>query len=243
METAAMLIIGDEILAGSTHEKNLPVAAKFLADKGIRLSEVRIIPDDTPTIISVLNHLRVTYTYVITSGGIGPTHDDLTTAAIAQAFGVGLERQPEIEAKFWAKHGPSMKPEVLKMADYPAGAVLFPNLVSTAPGYQLGNVFVMAGIPAIFQAMLQAAAGQFKQGHPIQQFALHVVAREGQIAAALAAVQQAHPTVSVGSYPTVTPERTTVKLVARSADPVALAAAAQAIAQLVQDLGLTVLES
>jgi len=239
METAAVLLIGDEILAGSTQDKNLQVAARLFAGKGVKLVEARVIADDVDTIVDTLNTLRQKYTYVVTSGGIGPTHDDITVESVAKAFGVAIVRDAEIEAKFRAKHGDAMKPEVLKMADYPVGAEKFPQSASTAPGFQLGNVFVCAGIPSTFQAMLEAASHKIKQSSAIETFALHLHTRESIIAKGLTVLQAKYKDVPLGSYPTYLPDGTTlVKLVARSANKARLAEVAAALEAMVDSLGL-----
>lgn len=240
IEEAAVLLIADEILSGSTQDKNLLVAAQVFASKGVKLAEARVIADDVPTIVETLNTVRQKYTYVVTSGGIGPTHDDMTIEAVAQAFGVPLVRHTEIEAKFRAKYSDAMTPAVLKMADYPVGAELFPQNASTAPGFQLGNVFVCAGIPTTFRAMLEAASHKIKQSDAIETFALHLHTRESIVAKGLADLQAQFKDVPLGSYPTYLPDGTTlVKLVARSQNPQRLAEVAQDLKKMAHDLGLT----
>src|SRR5579862_4362123 len=154
--TAALLVIGDEILSGRTKDKNIGFTAEFLTGIGIDLREVRIVPDEEPEIIAALNALRVRYTYVFTSGGIGPTHDDITADAIAKAFGVSIDYHPEVLALLAARYKPGEFNDMRKrMARIPDGATLIRNSVSAAPGFQIGNVFVMAGVPMIMQAMLE----------------------------------------------------------------------------------------
>jgi molybdenum cofactor synthesis domain-containing protein len=165
--TAAVLVIGDEILSGRTKDKNIGYIADFLTAIGIDLKEVRVVPDEESAIVSALNALRAAYTYVFTTGGIGPTHDDITADCVAKAFGVGIDVHPEAVAilkERLAKFGSELNEARLRMARIPHGASLVANRISGAPGFWIGNVIVMAGVPAIMQAMLDEVAPKLKTG-------------------------------------------------------------------------------
>src|SRR5947199_8122717 len=163
--TAAVLVIGDEILSGRTKDKNIGYIADFLTEIGIDLKEVRIVPDEEPEIIAAVNALRSRYTYLFTTGGIGPTHDDITADAVAKAFGVSIDHHPEAVALLRARFGAADLNEArMRMARVPASGELVHNKVSTAPGFRIGNVFVMAGVPTIIQAMLDFVAPTLQTG-------------------------------------------------------------------------------
>src|SRR5271157_6355841 len=154
--TAGILVIGDEILSGRTKDKNIGYVAEYLTNIGIDLKEVRVVPDEEPEIVVALNALRTRYDYVFTTGGIGPTHDDITADAVAKAFGVGIDYHPEALAMLAARYQPGEFNEMRKrMARIPLGATLIKNSASTAPGFQIGNVFVMAGVPMVMRAMME----------------------------------------------------------------------------------------
>jgi molybdenum cofactor synthesis domain-containing protein len=230
--TAAMLTIGDEILTGRTRDANLPHLAEALAAKGIALREARVVPDDAAEIIAAVNALRARYTHVFTSGGIGPTHDDITADAMAAAFGVGIDVREDaraILASHYANPEVELNAARLRMARIPDGAVLIDNPLSKAPGFTLGNVHVMAGVPAIFQAMLAGLLPRLTGGRPLLSESVRVTRPEGLVAGPLGAIASAHPAVSIGSYPFNLDGRLGTNLVARSADPDALAAAVRAL--------------
>ena len=202
--TAAILVIGDEILSGRTKDKNIGYIAEYLTNVGIDLREVRVVPDAEDEIVGALNALRRKYTYVFTTGGIGPTHDDITADCVAQAFGVAIDVDPRALAilrERMAKLGTEMNEARLRMTRIPQGADLVLNKVSGAPGFRLGNVIVMAGVPAIMQAMLDDVAPKLKTGAKMISETVRADAREGDIGTELGEVAKAHAGVSIGSYP------------------------------------------
>jgi molybdenum cofactor synthesis domain-containing protein len=237
--TAAMLTIGDEILTGRTRDANMPHLAEALAARGIALREARVVPDDAGEIAAAVNALRARYTHVFTSGGIGPTHDDITADAVAAAFGVGIDVREDARA-ILASHYTNPEVELnaarLRMARVPDGAQLIDNPVSKAPGFSLGNVHVMAGVPAIFRAMLAGLLPRLAGGRPLLSETIRVGRPEGIIAGPLGAIAAAHPAVSIGSYPFDIDGRLGSNLVARSEDPAALAAAVRALRALAAEL-------
>ena len=237
--TAAMLTIGDEILSGRTRDSNMPHLAVALAARGIALRETRVVPDEAAEIVAALNALRARYTHVFTSGGIGPTHDDITADAVAAAFGVGIgvrEDARAILAQNYANPEVELNPARLRMARIPDGAELIENPISRAPGFSIGNVHVMAGVPAVFEAMVAGLMPRLTGGRPLLSESLRVDRPEGEIAGPLRRVAEAHPGVSIGSYPFNTAGRFGSNLVARSADPEALAAAMEALRRLAGEL-------
>ena len=199
--TAGFVIIGDEILSGRTADKNLNFLATNLTEIGINLAEVRVVPDLEEEIIAAVNFLREKYTYVFTSGGIGPTHDDITSASIAKAFGVEIELNKEAEEILHSHYGVEVNEARLKMAKLPKGSSLLDNPVSSAPGFRIENVFVMAGIPNIFQAMYFAAAKELEGGSKIIAKEVKVDLVESQIAKPFEDLQKQYPNISLGSYP------------------------------------------
>ena len=229
--TAAMLVIGDEILSGRTQDSNFAYIEKFLGALGIDLCEGRIVPDVEAEIVAAVNALRARYTYVFTSGGIGPTHDDITADAVAKAFGVGISHHPEAMAMLGARYrNPADFNEMRqRMARIPHAASLIRNSVSTAPGFQLGNVFVMAGVPMVFQAMLEDVAPRLQRGTQVVSATVSARVAEGQIAGALARVQDAHKSVAIGSYPFYREDGFGVQLVVRGRDAEAVETVAQAL--------------
>lgn len=238
--TAAVLVIGNEILSGRTQDTNSHTLARFLAPLGIALQEIRVVGDEQAEIVDALNALRSRYTYVFTTGGIGPTHDDITTDAVAAAFGVAIHIHPEAFAALaarYASRGEDFNPMRQRMARIPEGASLIQNPVSVAPGFQLGNVFVLAGVPSVMQAMLADIAPRLTRGEVVAAITVTAAIGEGAIAAGLAAIQQDHPGVAIGSYPYYRPEGYGVQLVARSTDRAAAEAAAQAIEALLRSAG------
>src|SRR5215831_19785488 len=182
--TAAVLVIGDEILSGRTKDKNIGYIADYLTAIGVDLKEVRVVPDDAAAIVDALNELRAKYTYVFTTGGIGPTHDDITAECVAEAFGVSLEFHPEAIAilrERLAKTGGELNEARLRMARIPRGAELVANKVSGAPGFWIGNVITMAGIPAVMQAMLDEVAPKLKTGTLLLSETIRADAKEGDV--------------------------------------------------------------
>jgi molybdenum cofactor synthesis domain-containing protein len=226
--TAALMVIGDEILSGRTKDKNIGYIADHLTAIGIQLREVRVVPDEEAEIVAAVNALRARYTYVFTTGGIGPTHDDITADSIAKAFGVGIdvdERALKPMLASFAKRGVEVTPARLRMARIPFGAELVENSISVAPGFKLDNVIVMAGIPAIMQVMLDAATKGLKTGKKMLSVALDLHRPEGEIAGPFAELQQRYPDVPMGSYPFQRDGKPGTQLVLRSTDPERLAAA------------------
>ncbi|NIA69596.1 competence/damage-inducible protein A [Pelagibius litoralis] len=200
--TACLLIIGNEILSGRTQDKNLAYIGEQLNLLGVRMMEVRVVPDDEAVIVSTLNEVRRRFDYVFTTGGIGPTHDDITAECVAKAFGVPLIVNPEARAILEAHYEAGQLNEArLRMARTPEGADLIDNPVSKAPGFQMENVFVMAGIPAIMQAMFQSLRHRLVGGAPLQSRTVTLALGEGTIAAALGKIQDQFPSVEIGSYP------------------------------------------
>jgi molybdenum cofactor synthesis domain-containing protein len=217
--TAAVVIIGNEILSGRTQDTNLRDIALTLGEWGIRIGEARVIPDVEETIANVVNELRVRHDYVLTTGGIGPTHDDITAQSIARAFGVPLVEHPEIAALLRARGGP---PDVvaarMRMALVPQGAELVENSTGGPPGFCVGNVFVLAGIPAVMRAMLAALKDRLVGGAVLKSKSVGVFLGESAIADALGKLQDAYPAVEIGSYPFQREGRYGTTLVARSTD-------------------------
>ena len=231
--TAAVLVIGDEILSGRTKDKNIGYIADYLTAIGIDLKEVRVVSDDESAIVEALNALRAKYTYVFTTGGIGPTHDDITADCIAKAFGVSIDHDPRAVAilkERMAKLGTELNEARLRMARIPQGAELVHNKVSGAPGFWIGNVIVMAGVPSIMQAMLDEVAPKLKTGTKLISETIRADAKEGDVGTELGAIAKAHPDAIIGSYPffdeTIGPN---TNIVVRSRDAGKLAAAKAAI--------------
>jgi len=232
--TAAVLLIGNEILSGRTHDKNLPYIAEKLNAHGVRLREARVIPDQRDVIVATVNACRATYDYVLTTGGIGPTHDDITAGCIAEAFGCRLVRHPEAVARLERHYLPGdLNAARLKMAEVPEGATLIDNPVSAAPGFRIENVFVMAGVPRIMQAMLDFVLPQLAGGAPVLSRTVSCLLREGEIAAALTALQQQFSDIEIGSYPYFRDGAFGVSLVARSIDAARVDSAAAAIERMI----------
>jgi molybdenum cofactor synthesis domain-containing protein len=202
--TAGLLVIGDEILSGRTKDKNIGYVADYLTASGIDLKEVRVVSDDETAIVSALNALRNAYDYVFTTGGIGPTHDDITADCVAKAFGVGIDYHPEAVAilkERMAKIGGELNEARLRMARIPDGAELVVNNVSGAPGFWIGNVIVMAGVPAVMQTMLDEVAPKLKTGAKLLSVTIRADAKEGDVGTELGAIAKAHPETLIGSYP------------------------------------------
>jgi molybdenum cofactor synthesis domain-containing protein len=231
--TAGLLVIGDEILSGRTKDRNIGYIAEYLTAIGIDLREVRVVADDEAAIVEALNALRHRLTYVFTTGGIGPTHDDITADSIAKAFGVPIDYDPRVVAMLkerYATMGTEMNAARMRMTRIPQGATLVPNAVSAAPGFWIGNVIVMAGVPSIMQAMLDAVAPKLKTGVRMLSETVRADCREGDIGTELGEVAKLHPGVMIGSYPFNEPERgPNTNIVVRSRDPAHLAAAKAAV--------------
>lgn len=236
--TAAILIIGDEILSGRTQDTNTAYIARFLGALGIDLREARVVPDVTAEIVAAVNALRARYTYVFTTGGIGPTHDDITFESIAAAFGVGVHYHPEAMAMMAARYKPGeFNAARQRMALVPIGAELVHNSVSTAPGVHIGNVFVMAGVPAIMRAMLDAVEPLLQRGAVVHAATVQTKVPEGKLAAGLEAIQKAHKDVAIGSYPFYREDGSGVQLVARGRDKAEVETAADEIEAMLRGLG------
>jgi len=222
--TAAVLIIGDEILSGRTQDTNLRDIARYLGVLGVDLAEARTVPDVLEEIVAALNALRERYDYVITTGGIGPTHDDITADAVAAAFGVDLEEHPEIMTMMRARWGDDLNAARRRMARVPVGGELVKNPVQGPPGFTIGNVFVLAGVPTIMRGMLEDVGPRLRSGAVTVSRTLRVEGSgEGAIAAPLETVAKAHPEMSLGSYPFFGPEGFGSNLVLRSRDAEELA--------------------
>ena len=231
--TAALLVIGDEILSGRTKDKNIGYIAEYLTAVGIDLAEVRVVADDETAIVDALNALRHRYTYVFTTGGIGPTHDDITADCVAKAFGVSIDVDPRalaiLEERVKAT-GSQMNEARMRMTRIPKGADLVVNKVSGAPGIWIGNVIVMAGVPSIMQAMLDEVAPKLKTGVRMLSQTVLANAREGDIGSQLGEIAKANPDVAIGSYPFFDPQHgPNTNVVLRARDPQKLATATHAV--------------
>jgi len=229
--TAALVVIGDEILSGRTHDKNIAQIAAWLGVQGIRLKEVRVVADETDAIVEAVNALRARNDYLFTTGGIGPTHDDITVDAIAQALGVGVVIHPEARAILdghYATRG-GLTEARLRMARVPDGAELIPNRISGAPGIRHGNVFIMAGVPAITAGMLDALTGTLEGGAPLLAATVGCWVGESEVADLLRATEKAFAGCQIGSYPFWREGRTGANFVIRSTDADELAACTEAL--------------
>jgi molybdenum cofactor synthesis domain-containing protein len=202
--TAALVVIGDEILSGRTQDQNVAQVATWLNEQGVRLAEVRIVPDDLERIGETVNELRPLHDYIFTTGGIGPTHDDITVDAIAAAFGVPVIIHPDgrrILEDYYRDRAGGLSDARLRMARVPEGAELIPNPTSGAPGVKIGNVYIMAGVPHIAASMLQALSGKIEGGRPVVSMTVGARAAESDVAELLRETEAAHPGVAIGSYP------------------------------------------
>ncbi|WEK45904.1 MAG: molybdopterin-binding protein [Candidatus Andeanibacterium colombiense] len=237
--TAALLVIGDEILSGRTHDRNIAQVASWLQVQNIRLKEVRVVADDTAAIVAAVNALRTANDYLFTTGGIGPTHDDITVDAVAEALGVPVVIHPEARAileAYYAERG-GLNPARLRMARVPEGADLIPNRMSGAPGVKFGNVFLMAGVPTIAAQMLDALTGTLEGGAPLLSETLGGWIAESEVADLLRAVEKAHEGCQIGSYPFFREGRTGANFVIRSTDPEALASCVEALGEGLRAMG------
>jgi len=224
--TACIIIIGNEILSGRTQDTNVAWLAKELNELGIRVEEVRVIPDVEQTIIDTVNTCRKQFTYIFTTGGIGPTHDDITSACIAKAFGAALKQHQEAAAILERHYGPTnLNSARMKMAEIPVGGTLIANPVSAAPGFQIENVYVMAGVPEIMRAMFDSCKHTLKGGDKTLSRTVSAFVTEGMFAQKLTAIAQRHPDVDIGSYPFQRSAGLGTSLVARATDEAALEAA------------------
>ncbi|MDP6708714.1 MAG: molybdopterin-binding protein [Alphaproteobacteria bacterium] len=238
--TAALIIIGNEILSGRTRDENLPYLAEQLNEAGVRLTEARVVTDDEAEIVAAVNECRARFDYVFTTGGIGPTHDDITSDSIAAAFGVPIDYHPEALAKMEAHYqrtGAEFNEARKRMARVPHGGVLVENPISTAPGYRIENVFVLAGVPVVMRAMFQSLRHQLDGGAPVRSASLAAHLSEGQIAGGLAQLQARYPDIDIGSYPFYRGKRYGTSIVCRSADEDELAAAVAELRELMIGLG------
>lgn len=230
--TAAVLVIGDEILSGRTRDQNINYIAAHCTRVGIRLQEVRVVADDEDAIIEAVNALRARYTYLITTGGIGPTHDDITADAIAKALGVSIDHDPravELLSTYFAKRGVEPTPARMRMARIPCGAELITNAISVAPGFMIGNVIVLAGVPDVMQVMLDDVTARLRTGAKMLTATIQLSRAEGDVADLFAAHQQEFPDVAMGSYPSFAEGRVSTQLVLRSTDSALLERAREAL--------------
>jgi molybdenum cofactor synthesis domain-containing protein len=235
--TAAVIVIGNEVLSGRVQDANVKFLALRLNEQGIRLREARVIPDVEEVVAATVNELRAAHDYVFTTGGIGPTHDDITAQSVATAFGVALERNPEAVELLESYYGDRINEGRLRMAKVPAGGELLENPVSWAPGFRLHNVYVLPGVPSIMRAMFDTFKHRLAGGRPVRSRTVNAFLPESTVAGGLAAIQERLPDVEIGSYPYVRDERFGCALVSRSVDVARLDEAVAAIATLVRELG------
>ena len=236
--TAAILVIGDEILSGRTKDKNIGHIAERLTEVGIDLKEVRVVPDEEDEIVAALNALRVKFDYVFTTGGIGPTHDDITADAVAKAFGVGIDVDPrarDMLLEYIAEK--DLNEARLRMARIPFGASLVVNPVSKAPGFNIGNVYVMAGVPRIMHAMLEAIIPTLRTGVPMLSRTVLAKAKEGDIAAPLGDIAKRNRDVIIGSYPFLGETGPNTNIVVRSRSEARVEAVAALVAEMLVAVG------
>jgi len=241
--TAGLLVIGDEILSGRTKDKNIGYIAEYLTNIGVDLREVRVVPDVEEEIVAALNTLRARHTYLFTTGGIGPTHDDITADCVAKAFGVSIDYDPRAVALLkerFAQMGTEMNEARMRMTRIPAGAELVLNKVSAAPGFWIGNVIVMAGVPSIMQAMLDYVAPKLATGAKMLSETVRADAREGDVGTELGVVAKAHPDVMIGSYPFMDDRGPNTNIVVRSRDVAKLAAAKVAVEEMLAKVRPTI---
>ena len=237
--TACILVIGNEVLSGRTQDANVQYLARRLGDMGIPVREVRIIPDVAEVIIRTVNETRAAFDHVFTTGGIGPTHDDITSECVAAAFGVPWEKQPVVWARMQAHYKDGgFNAARQRMATMPRGAVLIDNGATIAPGFSIGNVHVMAGVPAIMRLMFDMLAPTLHGGAPVISRSVHADSvREGDIAAGLTDIQAAYSTLDIGSYPYYRDHGGGVAIVAKGTDAAAAEAAIAAVMKLFRQLG------
>lgn len=237
--TAALIVIGDEILSGRTQDKNIAQVAAWLGIHGIRMTEVRVVADHTPAIVEAVNTLRARNDYLFTTGGIGPTHDDITVDAVAEALGVGVIVHPEareILAQYYEPRG-GLTEARLRMARVPDGAELIPNRYTGAPGIRFDNIFLMAGVPEITAGMLDALSGALEGGLPLLSETVGCWVQESEVAELLRTTEAAHESCQIGSYPFWKEGRTGANFVIRSVDAEDLAACSRDLMQGLEALG------
>jgi molybdenum cofactor synthesis domain-containing protein len=234
--TAAVVVIGSEVLSGRVQDINVNFLALKLNERGVRLREVRIIADDQQTIIDTVNALRAQHDYVFSTGGIGPTHDDITAESIAAAFGVALERNPQAVAILEQYYGDRSNEARLRMANIPAGGALLDNPVSRAPGFRLDNVYVLPGVPRIMQAIFDGLAPTLAGGRPVLSSTVSAFVGESLVASGLEAIQGRYQDVEIGSYPYSRNQRHGCALVSRCVDEKRLAAVTEEIVALLHSL-------
>ena len=238
--TAALLVVGDEILSGRTHDKNIAQVASWLQVQGIRLTEVRVVPDVEGRIAEAVNALRASYDYLFTTGGIGPTHDDITVDAVAAALGVPVVVHPRARAileDYYTDKG-GLNEARLRMARVPQGADLIENRISGAPGIRIGNIIMMAGVPMICAQMLDALTGTLEGGAPLITQTVGGWIQESHVADLLRRVEKAHPECQIGSYPFFREGRTGANFVVRSTEPQALDACVAELSAGLEAMGL-----
>ena len=238
--TAALVVIGDEILSGRTQDKNVAPVATWLNDQGIRLGEVRIVPDDLAQIGQTVNALRAAHDYLFTTGGIGPTHDDITVDAIAAAFGVPVIVHPDARAileDYYRDRPGGLNEARLRMARVPEGAELIPNPYSGAPGIKIENVHILAGVPNIAASMLEALTGKLEGGRPVVSVTVGARAAESDVADLLRETEAAHPGVAIGSYPFFKDGRYGSNFVIRSEDGELAKSCGDALSERLRDAG------
>jgi molybdenum cofactor synthesis domain-containing protein len=237
---AALAVIGNEILSGRTQDKNIAYLAKWLNQQGIRLHQVRVVPDETDEIVVAVNALRAKYDYLFTTGGIGPTHDDITVDAIAAAFKVPVIMHPRAEKVLREHYQDRITDARLRMARVPQGADLIENAVSAAPGIQMENVYIMAGIPSVMQGMLASLEGKLAGGAPVVSQTVSAYVAESQVADLLVQVEASFADILVGSYPVWRGNRVGANFVVSSPQPEQVNLAAQAIRDGLQQMGIAV---
>ncbi|UIP07674.1 molybdopterin-binding protein [Erythrobacter sp. SDW2] len=238
--TAGLVVIGDEILSGRTHDKNIAQVASWLQVQGIRLAEVRVVPDVMEKIVAAVNALRAENDYLFTTGGIGPTHDDITVDAVAEALGLGVEVHPDARAileRYYTSRGLELTEARLRMARAPAGAELIPNRMSGAPGIRIGNIFLMAGVPHITAGMLDALTGTLEGGMPLKSETIGCWTAESEVADILRKAEQDHEGCQIGSYPFFREGKVGANFVIRSTDAEALADCARDLTRALEDRG------
>lgn len=237
-KTACVVIIGNEILSGRVQDQNLAYIAECLNDYGVRLREARVIPDHEDAIIKTINECRKVFNYVLTTGGIGPTHDDITAECVAKAFGVPLKINEEVaEAMSVCSGDPKRDAARLRMARIPVGATLIKNSISVAPGFQMENVFVMAGVPSVAQAMIDALKSRLIGGMPVSSRGIVAYVSEGTVAASLTAIQERFPDTDIGSYPFYRSGQFGTTLVVRSTNNDRIDAAVEEIKSMILEIG------
>lgn len=243
--TAALVVIGDEILSGRTQDRNIQQLAKWLNENGVHLVEVRVVADQAEAIVSAVNALRTAHDYVFTTGGIGPTHDDITIDSIAAAFDVPVVIHPDARQTledYYRDRPPGLTDARLRMARVPEGAELIPNPRSGAPGVRIGNVFILAGVPNIARSMLEALDGQLQGGRPVQSITVRAHAAESEVADVLKLVDDRHPGVTIGSYPFYEDGTFGADFVVRSEDGTSAAQCADDLRERLNEAGIDVID-